>query len=248
MAEYGGQTAEGKAESMVELRGLTKYFGRKKVLDTVNLSVPRGCILGLLGPNGAGKTTLMRILSGVISGGYTGTVRIAGHAPGVYTKSIVSYLPDQPALPPGFRVREAVDFYHDFYPDFDRVKAGELVRRLHIDPAVPFSRLSKGSREKVQLVLTVARRAQLYVLDEPIGGVDPAARDVMLDTILDGYTENATLLIATQIIQDVERIFSRVVFLREGAVILNEDVDALRETYQKSVDSLFREVFACSPN
>lgn len=231
--------------NIAELRDVTKRYGGQTVLHGITFSIPRGCIVGLLGPNGAGKTTLLKILAGAVNGGYSGTVRIAGHAPGAYTKSIVSYLPDRPSLAPWMRVRDAVAFFSDFYPDFDRRKAAELVQRLRIDPAAPLSRLSKGSRERVQLILVMSRSAQLYALDEPIGGVDPAARDVILDTILTQYCESSTLLIATQIIQDVERIFNRVVFLRDGEVILSEDVDALREKYRKSVNSLFREVFRC---
>ncbi len=244
IADNAGEAAPGVSDGFLELRGLSKRYGGRMALRGVTFSIPRGRIVGLLGPNGAGKTTLIKILAGVLCG-YEGAVRIGGHAPGAYTKSIVSYLPDKNALAPWMRVRDAVAFFDDFYADFDRAKAQELIRRLGLDPAARITRLSKGTCEKVQLVLTMSRAAQLYVLDEPIGGVDPAARDVILDTILTQYCENSTMLLSTQIIGDVERAFNSVIFLRNGEVILNEEVDAVREKYKRSVDGLFREVFKC---
>jgi ABC-2 type transport system ATP-binding protein len=200
--------------------------------------------VGLLGPNGAGKTTLIKIIAGIMSD-YSGHVLIDGHAPGIYTKSVVSYLPDKTYLSSWMKVSDTVALFDDFYYNFDRVKANELLKRLGIDPKLKVSKLSKGTYEKVQLVLVMSRAAQLYVLDEPIGGVDPAARDVILDTILTNYSENSTVLLSTQLISDVERVFDSVIFLREGQIFLYDEVDVVREKYQKSIDQLFREVFRC---
>nr|PZM89134.1 MAG: ABC transporter ATP-binding protein [[Clostridium] cellulosi] len=232
------------AGNIIEIHGLTKTYEGRIALSNVNLSIPSGRIVGLLGPNGAGKTTLIKIITGVLSG-YSGQVLIDGHKPGVYTKSIVSYLPDKTYLSNWMRVSDTIDLFNDFYADFDRVKAAEMMKRLGIDPKLKVTKLSKGTYEKVQLVLVMSRAAKLYVLDEPIGGVDPAARDVILDTILKNYSENSTVLLSTQLISDVERIFDSVIFLKEGQIVLNEDVDTLREKYKQSVDELFREVFRC---
>lgn len=243
-----GETAQMEGEDpsgpMVDTVGLTKRYGNRTALHDVTLSIPQGRIVGLMGPNGSGKSTLIKILTGVMSG-YEGTVRINGRTPGPYTKSIVSYLPDRLSFGRWMRVRDTVAYYSDFYADFDRTKAAELLARLHLDPAAQLSQLSKGGCEKVQLVLTMSRTARLYVLDEPIGGVDPATRDVVLDTILTQYCESSTMLISTHIIQDVERIFNSVIFLREGEVILYDEVDAVRERCRKSIYDLFREVFKC---
>ena len=232
------------AGNIIEIHGLTKTYEGRIALSNVNLSIPSGRIVGLLGPNGAGKTTLIKIITGVLSG-YSGQVLIDGHKPGVYTKSIVSYLPDKTYLSNWMRVSDTIDLFNDFYADFDRVKAAEMMKRLGIDPKLKVTKLSKGTYEKVQLVLVMSRAAKLYVLDEPIGGVDPAARDVILDTILKNYSENSTVLLSTQLISDVERIFDSVIFLKEGQIVLNEGVDTLREKYKQSVDELFREVFRC---
>ncbi|ADU26173.1 ABC transporter ATP-binding protein [Ethanoligenens harbinense] len=244
MADNTGEGASGVPGGFLELRGVTKRYPGRVALRGATFSIPRGRIVGLLGPNGAGKTTLIKILAGIL-GGYEGTVRIDGQVPGAYTKSIVSYLPDRSSLPHWMRISDAVAFFSDFYADFDRAKAMELIGRLRLNPAERIAKLSKGTCEKVQLVLAMSRTAGLYVLDEPIGGVDPAARDVIMDTILTQYCENSTLLLSTQIIGDVERVFNSVIFLRNGEVILNEEVDAVRERYKRSVDGLFREVFKC---
>lgn len=234
----------GAQTPILEVRGLTKRYGRRAALQDVTILIPPGRIVGLLGPNGAGKTTLIKIVAGVESG-YSGTVRVCGMPVGPGSKAAVSYLPDRISLGPWMRVRDAVDYYADFYADFDRAKALELAQRLRLDLSAPLARLSKGTREKVQLVLAISRAARLYLLDEPIGGVDPAARDVILDTILSQYAEGGSMLLSTQIVADVERMFDSVVFLRQGAVILTQDVDVIRERFKKSVDGLFREVFRC---
>lgn len=230
--------------NLVEITGLSKRYGNRPALENITLTLPRGRIVGLLGPNGAGKTTLMKILTGVMQS-YAGRVLINGHPVGVETKSVVSYLPDRTYLSPWMRVKDAVDVFADFYSDFDRVKAKEMLTRLHIETGDRVTRLSKGNYEKVQLVIVMSRNAALYVLDEPLGGVDPASRDVIIDTILTNYSENSSVLISTHLIQDVERVFDSVVILRDRQVFLNEEVDSIRQKYGKSVDELFREVFKC---
>lgn len=245
IVEEAAQREEaGGSVPMVETVGLTKRYGGKTALRNVTLSIPQGKIVGLMGPNGSGKTTLIKILTGVLTG-YEGTVHVNGRIPGACTKSIVSYLPDRLSLGRWMRVRDAVAYYSDFFIDFDRIKAMELIARLRLDPGMRFSQFSKGDCEKIQLVMAMSRAARLYVLDEPIGGVDPAARDVVLDTILTQYCENSTVLLSTHIIQDVERIFNSVIFLREGEVVLYDEVEAVREHRKKSVYDLFREVFKC---
>lgn len=229
---------------LVEIAGLTKRYGGKIALDDISLNIPRGRIVGLLGPNGAGKTTLMKILAGVIQD-YAGTVRIDGQPIGIRTKAVVSYLPDRTYLSPWMRVRDAVDVFADFYADFDRNKANEMLARLHVDPGDRVTKLSKGNYEKVQLVIVMSRRAALYVLDEPIGGVDPASRDFIIDTILTNYSEQSSVLISTHLISDVERVFDSVVILKDQRLFLDAQVDDIRAKYGESVDELFREVFKC---
>lgn len=230
--------------NIIEITGLSKKYEGRQALENVTLGIGAGKIIGLLGPNGSGKTTLIKIIAGVL-GDYSGKVLIDGHIPSVYTKSIVSYLPDKTYLSNWMRVTDTVDLFADFYGDFDRIKADEMIKRFGIDPKLRVTKLSKGTYEKVQLILVMSRMAKLYLLDEPIGGVDPAARDVILDTILKNYNENSTVILSTQIISDVERIFDNVIFLKEGRVVLNECVDTVRERYKQSVDELFREVFKC---
>lgn len=230
--------------NILEVTSLTKSYFGKKALDNVDLTLPRGHIIGLLGPNGAGKTTMIKVITGLIND-YKGKVLIDGHEPGSYTKSIVSFLPDKTYLSNWMKVSDTIDLFDDFYEDFDRVKAKELVKRLGIDIGNKVTKLSKGTYEKVQLILVMSRAAQLYVLDEPIGGVDPAAREVILNTILTNYSENSSVLLSTQIIQDVESVFDRVVFLKEGKIILNDDVDTIREKQKMSINEYFREVFRC---
>lgn len=231
-------------DELIKIDGLTKYFGLRPALQNISLTVPRGRIVGLLGPNGAGKTTLMKILVGVIQD-YTGRVNIAGQAVGAATKALVSYLPDRTYLSPWMKVRDAVDVFADFYHDFDRVKASEMLKRLKVDPSDRVTGLSKGNYEKVQLIIVMSRAAQLYVLDEPLGGVDPASRDVIIDTILTNYRETGSVLISTHLIHDVERVFDSVIFLKDHKVFLNEEVDSIRARTGQSVDELFREVFKC---
>ena len=231
---------------ILECRDLTKCYGKgaRPALNHVNLKLMRGRIIGLLGPNGSGKTTLIKLANGLLST-KTGDILIDGKPVGIETRKIVSYLPERNSLDLSMTVEESIRYFQDFYEDFDHTRVYEMLRSLQIDPQAKLKTLSKGTREKVQLILVMSRRAQLYILDEPIGGVDPAARDYILQTIIANYDENATVLISTHLIADVESILDEVVFLKNGQVVLYAPVDAIREENGKSVDALFREVFRC---
>ena len=226
---------------LVRCTNLSRSFGEVRALDNVNLSLPGGRIVGLLGPNGSGKTTLIKILNGLLQPS-AGEVRIAGNAPGVETKKIVSYLPDRGYFPEWMRVGDMIELFADFYADFDRVKAAEMCRVLGLDEKLPIKTLSKGTREKMQLMLVMSRAAKLYLLDEPIAGVDPAAREFIMRTILTNYSEDGTVLISTHLILDVEQVLDEAVFLRQGQVVLHESVDSIRERTGGSVDQLFRDM------
>ena len=227
---------------LVRCTNLSRSFGEVRALDNVNLSLPGGRIVGLLGPNGSGKTTLIKILNGLLQPS-AGEVRIAGNAPGVETKKIVSYLPDRGYFPEWMRVGDMIELFADFYADFDRVKAAEMCRVLGLDEKLPIKTLSKGTREKMQLMLVMSRAAKLYLLDEPIAGVDPAAREFIMRTILTNYSEDGTVLISTHLILDVEQVLDEAVFLRQGELVLHESVDSIRERTGGSVDQLFRDMF-----
>ena len=229
---------------LVVCSGLTKTYGSFTALDHLDLTLERGRFIGLLGPNGSGKTTTIKLLNGLLQP-TAGTVTIDGMQPGRGTHSIVSYLPDRACLDENMKVADIIDFFSDFYRDFDRVKATEMLNTLNLSSLSRLKALSKGNREKVQLILTMSRRAQLYILDEPIAGVDPAARDYILNTILANYSEDASVLLSTHLIADIERVLDEVVFLKEGSMVLHEGVDTIREEHGKSVDMLFREVFSC---
>lgn len=229
---------------LVKCSGLNQSYGRKQVLKNVNVQVESGRIIGLLGPNGSGKTTLIKILSGLLKKD-SGEVAIAGLPIGIETKKIVSYLPERTYFSSSMKVKETLDFFGDFYEDFNRQKALEMLERLDISIDSKIKELSKGTREKVQLVLVMSREAQLYLLDEPMGGVDPAARDYILKTILGNYNPEASIIISTHLISDVEKILDEVIFVKQGEIVLQQTVDQIRDQHQKSVDGLFREVFAC---
>lgn len=233
-----------RKNELIVCAGLTKTYGSVKALDNLNLSLSGGRFVGLLGPNGSGKTTLIKLINGLIQP-TTGSVLVDGQAPGVHTHSVVSYLPDRAYLNDWMRVCDLIDFYADFYADFDRVKANEMLSTLNIQPLNRLKTLSKGTKEKVQLILTMSRKAKLFLLDEPIAGVDPVARDYILNTILSNYSEDASVLLSTHLIADIERVLDEVIFLKNGVMTLHESVDTIREEHGKSVDMLFREVFAC---
>lgn len=229
---------------LIVCKELSKYFGAHKAVNGINLTIGRGHIVGLLGPNGSGKSTTIKMMNGLLTP-TRGEILIDGQAPGRYTHSIVSYLPERSYLNDWMRTEQLIEFFTDFYADFDKNKAYEMLRALDISPKDRLKTMSKGTKEKVQLILVMSRAAQLYLLDEPIGGVDPATRDYILNTILTNYSDNATVMLSTHLISDIERILDEVIFLQKGEVMLHESVDQIRETRGKSVDALFREVFAC---
>jgi ABC-2 type transport system ATP-binding protein len=229
---------------ILECQSLSKKFSGSVALSNVNLTLERGRIIGLLGPNGSGKTTLLKIINGLLVPD-AGNVKIAGMEPGVQTKKIVSYLPERTYLADWMKVSDIIEFFKDFYEDFDPARAMDMLERLHIEPTKKLKTLSKGTKEKVQLILVMSRKADLYCLDEPIGGVDPASRDYILNTIITNYDENATVLISTHLIAEVENILDEVIFIKDGSVTLHSSVDDIRTKEGKSIDSLFREVFRC---
>ncbi|MEG2377701.1 MAG: ABC transporter ATP-binding protein [Clostridia bacterium] len=231
-------------DSILQCRGISKLYGEKPALSDVNLDIKRGRIVGLLGPNGSGKSTLIKLANGLLTP-TGGTIRIGDNAPGIESKKIVSYLPERTYLNEWMRVADIIKFFADFYDDFSRDTAHEMLVRLSINENDRLKSMSKGTKEKVQLILVMSRKAQLYLLDEPIGGVDPAARDFILNTIIGNYNEDATVIIATHLIADVEKVLDDVIFLSGGAIALAQSVDEIREERGMSVDALFREVFKC---
>ena len=236
-------------DHVLQIAGLTKYYGKVTMpaLNNLFLNLPAGKIIGLLGPNGSGKTTLLKLIAGLLTAN-SGEIRICGTPVGPETKMLVSYLPDRTYLSNSQKISQQLDFFQDFYSDFDRARAEAMLANLGIDPNVKFGTLSKGNREKVQLVLVMSRRARLYLLDEPIGGVDPAARDFILQTIVGNYDPEATVLISTHLIADVEPVLDEFVFVYQGRLVQSGSVDAAREATGKSLDELFREVFRCFPS
>jgi len=222
---------------------LKKQYGGFTALKGINLALPEGKIIGLLGPNGSGKTTLIKLASGLLLP-TAGEITIGGFKPGVESKKIVSYLPERNYLDLSKKISRQVDFMADFYKDFNKDKAYDMLSHLNIDPKRPLKDLSKGNREKVQLILVMSREAKLYLLDEPIGGVDPAARDYILETIIGNYCENSTVLISTHLISDVESVLNEYVFIREGEILEHGSVEEIHEE-GKTVDGIFREVFRC---
>lgn len=230
--------------TLVECSELTKLYGSKIALSNINLKLERGKIIGLLGPNGSGKTTLIKILSGILTTS-SGTVTVSGKPIGIETKKIVSYLPERTYLSEWMNVRQMIGFFTDFYTDFRPDTAYDMLKKLNINPEDKLKTMSKGTREKVQLILVMSREAELYLLDEPIGGVDPAARDYIIRTILSNYSENASVIISTHLISDIEKVLDEVVFIKNGNLVLHKSVDDIREENGKSVDEVFREVFAC---
>ncbi len=229
---------------LLETKGLTKTFGNQVALQDINLTLECGKIVGLLGPNGSGKTTLLKLINGLLVP-TEGTISIGGCAPGPISKQHVSFLPDSNYFPRWMRVRQLFEYFRDFYADFDEKKAEDMLHSLNISTDMKLAHMSKGTLEKVQLVVTMSRNANLYCLDEPIGGVDPATRDYILNTIVSNYCENSTVIISTHLISDVENVLDDVIFLQNGQIRLHSTVDEIRETENKSIDTLFREVFRC---
>lgn len=223
---------------------LTKKYGRTLALDELSFSVQPGRIVGLLGPNGSGKTTLIKLANGLLSPD-GGELEICGMAPCAQTRALVSYLPERISIPTWMTASQLVDFYQDFYADFNRSAAEEMLSHLNIPAAQRIKNMSKGTREKLQLIMVMSRRAKLYLLDEPIGGVDPATRDYILSTIISNYEPEASVVISTHLISDVEKVLDDVIFINNGKIVLQSSVDAIREEKGMSVDALFREVFRC---
>ena len=229
---------------LIEIKNLTKKYDKKVALNNVNLTIPHGKIIGLLGKNGAGKTTLIKLINDLLTP-TEGEILINGNKVGVATKKIISYLPEKTYLNTQMKVSEVITYFEDFYEDFDAQKAKKLLKDLDLDVNEHLSKMSKGMQEKVQLVLVMSRNADLYILDEPLGGVDPATRDYILDTILSNFKENASVIISTHLISDIERILDEVVFIDKGKIVLQSDADKLRKTENASIDEVFRRSFKC---
>lgn len=229
---------------LLEIKHVCKSFGRKEILKDVNLTISGGKIVGLLGKNGVGKTTLIKLINDLLVP-TSGEILVNGNPIGVQSKKVISYLPERTYLNKSMKVSEAVSMFSDFYEDFDREKAEKLLKDLNLDPNMTLSKMSKGMQEKVQLVLVISRKADLYILDEPLGGVDPATRDYILDTILNNFNENASVLISTHLIADIERILDEVIFIDDGRIVLQSETDVLRQKENGSIDEIFRRMFKC---
>ena len=229
---------------MIELKNVSKRYKQTEALKNVSLSLKPGQIVGILGPNGSGKTTLIKILNGLLRD-YSGEVLIDYQSVGVHSKSLISYLPDQTYLADWMNGEKAIDLFKDMYSDFDETRMRDLMAKLKLDSKQSIKTMSKGMKERFQLALVMSRNAKIYILDEPIGGVDPAARELILNTILDNYASDSLVIISSHIISEIEQIFDTVVFLKEGEVVLCDDVDQIRSSHNKSIDELFKEVFKC---
>ena len=229
---------------VLEIKNVHKKYLSHSVLEGVGFSIPRGKIVGLLGPNGCGKTTILKLISGLLQLD-EGEIRINGICPGQQTKSMISYLPERSYLNDWMKISDILNLFSDFYADFDRERAEQMLTDLKISKEEKLKTMSKGTKEKVQLILVMSRNADLYLLDEPIGGVDPAARDYILNTILSNYNEQGSIIISTHLISDIEPVLDDIIFIKDGKIVLTSSVDAIREENGKSVDALFREVFKC---
>jgi len=229
-------------DNIVEIRGLTKRYDRKEALRNIDLSIEKGKVVGILGPNGSGKTTLIKLLMGLLHPN-KGEIKIDGESPGIHTKSVISYLPDRNALYGWMTVKDAIQMFQDFYQDFDLGKSEELLKFMKLDKDMKISNMSKGMKEKLNLALVLSRRAKVYILDEPIAGVDPVARDQILDAIIDNYKEDSAMIITTHLVRDMENIFDQVVFLGDGEIILSGEAENLREEKNMQIDDLYKEIF-----
>ena len=228
--------------NIIEIKGLTKQYIKTKALDNIDLEIKQGTVIGILGPNGSGKTSLIKIMAGILRQS-KGEIRIDGKTPGADTKAIVSYLPDRNFLYKWMKIEDAINFYKDFYSDFDENKAYELLQFMKLDKNMKIDTLSKGMNEKLNLLLVLSRKAKVYILDEPIAGVDPVARDQILDAIINNYNEDSTMIITTHLVRDIESIFDEVLFLREGVVELMGNAEELREEKGMQIDALYKEIF-----
>ncbi|MFD0588176.1 ABC transporter ATP-binding protein [Paenibacillus sp. GCM10027627] len=228
---------------VLQMTSVSKRYGSKEALEDITFKAEAGRIIGLLGSNGSGKTTLMKMASGLLQP-TAGEIRICGETVGTKSKAMTAFMPDQPLTEPWMKVRDAVSFFGDFFTDFDRTKAKEMLSFMGLQDKDKISSLSKGMNERLQLTLTLSRNARLYLLDEPIGGVDPVAREKILDAIVQYYSENSCLIVSTHLVSDIERIFDEVLFIKNGKLLLQEDVDQIRMKHRKSVVDLFKEVYA----
>lgn len=231
-------------ENVIECKDLTKKYDNKSALNKINLSIPKGSIVGLLGPNGSGKTTLLKLSAGLLTPTF-GEITVCGYKPGVESKLNVAYQPDRVYINDWMNVNNLIKMMKDFYSNFNKDKAFEMLHSLNIEPQQKLKTMSKGTKEKVQLIMTMSREVPLYILDEPIGGVDPAARDYILNTIINNYSEDSTVLISTHLISDVESVLNHIIFLKNGNIIRQGDVDDIRQETGMSIDQLFREEFKC---
>lgn len=229
---------------LLEIKNLSKSYGKKKVLKNINLTIPRDRIIGLLGKNGTGKSTLIKLINDLLVP-TSGEILINGEKVGVESKKIISYLPERTYLDKSMTVDNVIEYFSDFYDNFDARKARKLLKDLDLDTSLKLSKMSKGMQEKVQLVLVMSRKSDLYILDEPLGGVDPATRDYILDTILTNFDEGASVIISTHLITDVERILDEVIFIDKGKIVLQSSADELRNKEGKSIDEIFRGMFKC---
>ena len=230
--------------NLIKIKNLNKFYGKKQALNNVNITIEPGKIYGLLGPNGSGKTTLIKIINDLLTPS-SGEILIKGKEPGIESKKIISYLPERTYLNMNFKVKELLDFFSDFYDNFDRKKAKSLLKKLNINEEDKLKTMSKGTKEKVQLILVMSRKADLYILDEPIGGVDPASRDYILETILSNFDNKSSMIISTHLIQDIESILDNVIFINNGNITLNDEADNIRKEKGKTIDQVFREDFRC---
>lgn len=231
-------------KELIKISNLTKRYGKKVALSNYSCSMQGGKIIGLLGPNGSGKTTLIKILNGLLKD-YEGSVLIDGQKPNKHTRSIISYLPDETYLEDWMKIKDALSMFKDMYKDFDLEKCLSLMSRMSLNKDMRIKAMSKGMKEKFQLALVMSRKAKIYILDEPIGGVDPAARELILEIILNNYSEDSIVLISTHLISDIEKIFEEVIFIKDGSVVLEGNAEELRTKRGQSIDEIFREVFKC---
>lgn len=229
---------------LLECKNLYKEFDNKTILQDINLKIPRGKIIGLLGKNGAGKTTLIKLINDLLTP-TSGEILINGEKPGVHSKEIISYLPERTYLDKEMTIKQVIKYFGEFYKNFDSARAVRLLKDLDLDINKKISKMSKGMQEKLQLILVMSRNAELYILDEPLGGVDPATRDYILDTILSNFSEGASVIISTHLISDIERILDEVIFVDKGKIILTSSADELRNKENTSIDEIFRRYFKC---
>ena len=230
--------------NLIEIKNINKSYGKKQALNNINITIEPGKIYGLLGPNGSGKTTLIKLINDLLTP-TSGEILIKGNKPGIESKKIISYLPERTYLNMNFKVKELLNYFEEFYDNFNKIKAQELLKKLNINEDDKLKTMSKGTKEKVQLILVMSRKADLYILDEPIGGVDPASRDYILETILNNFDENSSMIISTHLIQDIENILDNVIFINNGNIILNDIADNIRNERGKTIDQVFREEFKC---